>query len=182
MKTFYVSPVGSDNNVGTEREQAFYTLTRARDAVREAKRSEEFHGACITVLSGQYAMAQGLHLDGQDSGTEEAPIIWKGEGDPIFSGAVSIQGFQPVTDPEILARLPKCAAPFVLECDLFAQGVRDFGVFRSRGGGFTLPSHMELSLIHISSAGAALRRSRKKSRGFWRRPFRLNRRMRLGKP
>ena len=116
MKTFYVSPVGSDNNVGTEREQAFYTLTRARDAVREAKRSEEFHGACITVLSGQYAMAQGLHLDGQDSGTEEAPIIWKGEGDPIFSGAVSIQGFQPVTDPEILARLPKCAAPFVLEC------------------------------------------------------------------
>ena len=30
MKTFFVSPVGNDKNVGTEREQAFYTLTRAR--------------------------------------------------------------------------------------------------------------------------------------------------------
>ena len=143
MKTFFVSPVGNDKNVGTEREQAFYTLTRARDAVRLAKQSDEFDGACITVLSGKYSMAQGLHLDWQDSGAEEAPVIWKGEGKPIFSGAISIQGFQPVTDPEILARLPKDAAPFVVECDLFAQGVRDFGVFRSRGGGFTLPSHME---------------------------------------
>ena len=25
MKTFFVSPVGNDKNVGTEREQAFYT-------------------------------------------------------------------------------------------------------------------------------------------------------------
>ena len=99
MKTFFVSPVGNDKNVGTEREQAFYTLTRARDAVRLAKQSDEFDGACITVLSGKYSMAQGLHLDWQDSGTEEAPVIWKGEGKPIFSGAISIQGFQPVTDP-----------------------------------------------------------------------------------
>ena len=144
MLTFYVSPKGKDTASGTTREEAFATLGRARDAVREAKKAPGFSGAQVIVQEGSYAMRQGLHLEKEDSGTAESPIVWRGEGHPTFSGSVQIKGFTPVTDPEILARLDESARSHVLQCDLWGQGVTDFGQFRDRGGGRTNPAHMEL--------------------------------------
>ena len=53
--------------------------------------------------------------------------------------------FQPVTDPAVLARLDDQARSHVLQCDLRARGIRDFGGMKSRGFGRpTTPAHCEL--------------------------------------
>ena len=54
-------------------------------------------------------------------------------------------GFAPVTDPAILARLPEAARPHVVQVNLKALGITDYGEMRSRGFGRALtPAHCEL--------------------------------------
>ncbi|MFC1719087.1 right-handed parallel beta-helix repeat-containing protein, partial [Candidatus Poribacteria bacterium] len=43
--------------------------------------------------------------------------------------------FKPVDDPGVLARLPEEARDKVLQVDLRAQGITDFGVMRPHGWG-----------------------------------------------
>ena len=163
MIRFYVSEHGNDAHSGRTAEQAFASLIRARDAVREVKRQEGFDGAEVIVAAGNYRMNQGLSLCEADSGVrsdvrsdvrrkarsasrsdEIRPIVWRGEGLPVFSGAVSLRGFRPVSDPEVVSRLPECAREHVLECNLAEHGITDFGEFHDRGAGRVNPSHMEL--------------------------------------
>jgi hypothetical protein len=60
-------------------------------------------------------------------------------------GARPVTGFQPVTDPAVLARLPEKARGQVVQSDLRAQGITDFGQIKSRGfGRATAPAHGEL--------------------------------------
>jgi hypothetical protein len=144
MVRFHVSEQGNDGRDGRSPDTAFGSLTRARDAVREARRAAEFDGAEVVVAAGAYRMTEGLSLTAADSGTNDHPVVWRGEGLPAFSGAVTLRGFQPVSDPGVLERIPEAARAHVLECDLTANGVTDFGTFRDRGAGRVNPSHMEL--------------------------------------
>jgi hypothetical protein len=60
-----------------------------------------------------------------DSGTPTSPIVYQaypGET-PIIIGAMSVTGFQSVTDPAILARLTSAAQTNVLVANLVAQGI-----------------------------------------------------------
>jgi hypothetical protein len=54
-------------------------------------------------------------------------------GKAVFYGGTRITGFEPVTDPAILARLPEEARGKVLRCDLRAQGIDDYGQLAVRG-------------------------------------------------
>lgn len=145
---FYVSPKGSDENPGSEQEP-FATLERARDAVRELKRTESVPqgGLTIWLQGGDYIREETLQLTSEDSGSSESPIVWRAYQDArarILGGRI-VTGFKPVKDQSIRDRLPESARDNVVVADLRAQGIDDYGALRSRGFGRpTIPSHGEL--------------------------------------
>ena len=136
----FVSPAGSDDNDGS-REQPFATLTRARDAVRELKAAGTDGAIGVRVLPGEYPMLRTLELTAEDSGSEEAPIVYRAEetGQTVLYGGARLTGFAPVTDPAILDRLPDASRGKVYQVDLTAHGITDYGELRVRGFGQPSP-------------------------------------------
>jgi hypothetical protein len=131
----FVAPDGDDAQDGC-RKRPFRTLTRARDAIR-ALRAEGASGPFgVRVLPGTYPIQQTLTLTAEDSGQEGEPVVYRAEepGRAVLYGGRRIGGFEPVRDPEILARLPEEARGKVWQTDLAAQGVHDWGELRVRGG------------------------------------------------
>jgi len=102
---YFVSTDGSDTNPGTQA-QPFATLQRARDTVRKLKQSSNLPHAGVTVWieAGTYYLNEPLTLSGEDSGSENAPIVYRANaGEEVrIVGGLQVKGFQPVTDPEIL--------------------------------------------------------------------------------
>ncbi len=139
----YVARNGSDAWSGRLREPnvqktdgPLATLEAARDAVRKLRESRGVptEGVTITVRGGVYAREQIFQLSAVDSGTKEAPICYRaapGEVVRLLGGKVVPQ-FQPVTDEAVLQRLDPAARSKVVQADLRALGVVDFG---SAGGG-----------------------------------------------
>src|ERR1035437_742482 len=144
----YVSPTGSDTNSGTQA-QPFATLERARDEGRRLSQDRKLAKGGLTVWlrGGDYLRTNALQLTAADSGTASAPIVWracKGETVRLLGGR-KLSGFEPVTAPAIFARLPETAREHVLQVDLGALGLTDFGQLTSRGFGRPLsPAHCEL--------------------------------------
>jgi len=136
---FHVAPDGDDANPGTA-ERPFATLERARDAVRALKRAPSGlppAGAAVIVHDGRFLRRNPLDLDAQDSGEPGRPIVWRaapGEH-PVLYGGVRVEAFRAVTDPAVLARLPADSRGKVVEADLRAQGVVDYGKPVERGFG-----------------------------------------------
>ncbi len=138
----FVAPNGSDANPGTK-ERPFATLERARDAVRQLKRQRGGvlppGGVEVVVRGGRYEVRKTLELTAEDSGTANAPVVYAaypGER-PVFSGAVRLTGVRPVSDPDVRKRLPSEVRDRVLEADLKANGVTDWGELKPRGYGFS---------------------------------------------
>lgn len=134
----FISPEGNDSNPGTI-EKPFLTPERARDAVREMKKSGNFpaQGITICLRGGDYFCTKTLELLEEDSGSEGAPVIWKNyKNEQVrFLGGNAVHGFQPVPDGAVLERLQQSAKENVLVADLKAQGITDFGILQSRGFG-----------------------------------------------
>ena len=139
----HVSPTGNDawggrlqaaNPAGTD--GPFAGLQRARDEVRRIKEAGGLPAGGITVElhEGVYEVGQTLRLGESDSGSQEAPVTLRAaQGEPVvLLGGKVVAGFGPVTDPDVSARLDPAARTHVLEADLRAQGISDFG---SPGGG-----------------------------------------------
>lgn len=131
----FVSPTGSDKGSGTML-QPFATLERARVAVRAALATGG-KGAAVTLRGGVYHMGESFRLSKADSGTADAPVIYRaapGERPRLVGGAdVSPSLFKLVTDPGLLERLPAEARGKVYQVDLKAAGIRDFGKMHTRG-------------------------------------------------
>jgi hypothetical protein len=88
-----------------------------------------------------------LELTEHDSGTQDAPIIWRSyENERVrILGGIVLNDFQQVTDEKVLSRFDKTAQGLVVQCDISKQGIEDFGTLKSRGfGRGALPSHGEL--------------------------------------
>jgi len=125
----YVAPDGSDANAGTK-DRPLATLSGARDAIRALKAAGLPNGGvAVTVRPGDYAATETLALEAGDSGTEQSPIVYRAErpGSVTFTGGAKVEGFTPVTDAAILARLPEEARGKVMQVDLGAQGITDLG-------------------------------------------------------
>lgn len=136
--TFYVSPRGSDTNPGTKA-RPFATLVGAREAIRALKRQGPLpHGGVVVFLrGGEYRLTKTFTLTEEDSGTAEAPVVYRafpGET-PVLTGGTRVRGFQPVHDAAVLARLPEEARGKVVQCDLRAQGITEYGTLQPRGFG-----------------------------------------------
>jgi hypothetical protein len=144
----YVATNGRDAWPGT-REEPFASLERAREAIRQLKSAGQFPAGGVTVRlrEGIYPRADTFVLTAEDSGTAEAPIVYRAEKDERVRliGGRPIRGFTPVTDPAVLARLAEPDRGKVMQVDLKAQGVADLGHLSSRGFGRPkVPAHLQL--------------------------------------
>jgi hypothetical protein len=132
----FVSPKGSDANDGSATAPVA-TLARARDLVRALKAAGTAGSVAVAVLPGEYRVTGPLALSQQDSGTPESPVVYQSvqPGKAIFYGGTRLAGLQPVTDPAILARLPREARSHVMRCDLRSLGITNYGQLAVRGFG-----------------------------------------------
>ena len=145
--TFYVATDGDDAWSGTRKtpnkeksDGPFATLTRARDAVRQLKKSNQLPGERVTVVvsAGNYSIDKPLAFASEDSGTHTAPIVYRAAKDEavrIFGGK-RVTNWKPVTDAAVLGELGEAARGHVRRADLKALGVTDFG--SPSGGGSEL--------------------------------------------
>jgi hypothetical protein len=144
---FHVAPSGNDANAGSA-SKPFATLERARDEIRTIKRSKGLprEGAGVILHSGLYELARTFELTAEDSGNESAPIVYRaGKGEEVtLSGGKRVTGWKPVTDPAVAERLDPAARGQVMQADLGALGVSDFG---EMGGGFGLKGSPGLELF-----------------------------------
>lgn len=149
---YFVAPNGSDANAGTKA-KPFATLERARDAVCARKTSQSAFREKITVWlrGGDYFRTNSFELTAADSGTPESPIVWrayKNERVRLLGGR-TLTGFAPVSDATVLARLDEKARGQVVQLDLRALGITDFGEMKSRGFGRpAVAAHCELFFDH----------------------------------
>jgi hypothetical protein len=72
---FHVSPTGSDTNAGTD-SAPFFTLERARDAIRALSSVQRSGGVTVYLRGGVHRRTTSFVLTAQDSGSEAAPIIY----------------------------------------------------------------------------------------------------------
>ena len=166
--TLYVAPDGSEGAPGTLPEP-FGTLEQARDMLRGLKQEGKLvkGGATVFVRGGRYQVTKPFTLTAEDSGDASAPIRYcavKGET-PVFSGGIRLEGFEPVTDAAVLARLPEEAQGKVMRLDLAPYGLTDLEPLRlggcNSGLGFKTYPVMELFF-----AGKAMPMSRWPNEGF----------------
>lgn len=146
---FFVSPTGDDAHPGTF-EKPFATVERARDAVYASKVNETLPpgGAAVYLRGGRYAVTNTFRLTEADSGSFNAPVIYRAWQDerPVLDGGFRLRrfGFRRVRDPAVLARLPQEARGHVLVADLKAQGYAALEVQKSYGYGLNNKTVREL--------------------------------------
>ena len=154
--TLYVAPTGTDANPGTK-ERPFGSIVRAQEEIRNMRRGGlPKGGVAVQVGGGQYSVARTFKLVRDDSGTADAPIVYRAaEGEtPVFTGGVRLDGFHPVRDPAILARLPELARGKVFQVDLKANGIKEFKPLRLGGfaGGLGFKTHPTSELFFNGQA------------------------------
>ncbi|OGV80326.1 MAG: hypothetical protein A3K19_04300 [Lentisphaerae bacterium RIFOXYB12_FULL_65_16] len=151
----YLAPTGNDawsgklpapNNAKTD--GPFATLERARDELRNLRKAGTLPTGPVVVelAGGVYERTAPLALTAEDSGTEPAPVTYrgrKGEVARIVGGKV-VTGWQPVTDPAVLARLDESARDKVRQADLRAQGLIDYAEVKAGPGWGQSQPGMEL--------------------------------------
>ncbi len=144
----YVAPDGDDANPGTI-ERPFATLEQARAAVRELKQQGALPngGVAVYLRGGVYPRREAFALDDADSGTFEAPVVYRsypGET-AVLSGGAQVEGFRPLAAEATPDRLPEAAREHVVALDMREVGVQDFGEIRPRGFSHdVVPAHLEL--------------------------------------
>ncbi len=151
----YVSTTGNDTWSGTlpdpnrdRTDGPFATLERARDAVRSMRLSGMLtHGAVVSIRGGIYERRNPLVLTRLDSGVPSAPVIWRSHPGEVarIIGGKRIKNFRPVSDPIILKRLDILKRNDIVRCELWQQGIRNYGSLTPRGFGRPLyPAAMEV--------------------------------------
>ncbi|MBN2507182.1 MAG: right-handed parallel beta-helix repeat-containing protein [Verrucomicrobia bacterium] len=154
---WHVSADGADTHPGTP-DRPFATLERARDEIRRLKQRGALPAGAVAVVvhGGHYAVARPFVLTAEDSGTADAPIVYRAAAGeiPVFRGGARLTGFTPVRDAEILRRLPEEARGRVWQADLKAQGITSVPPVRVGGfaSGATFQSHPAFELFFDGEA------------------------------
>lgn len=134
--TLHVATTGQDQGAGTAT-SPFASLERARDEIRALKRAGQLppEGVTVELAGGTYELRQAFVLTAEDSGTPQAPIVYRAEpgAEVRLVGGKQVTNFEPVDDPAILQRLDPEAREKVYQADLRALGVTDFGSVVSAG-------------------------------------------------
>jgi parallel beta-helix repeat protein len=104
--TIHVSPKGSDANPGTAAEPVA-SLARARDLARTQRTKMPAEPITIQLAGGEYHLAEPLILTPEDSGTKEAPLIWRSTPDEraMLRAVREITGWKPWRNGILVADL-----------------------------------------------------------------------------
>ncbi|MEC0174916.1 X2-like carbohydrate binding domain-containing protein [Paenibacillus favisporus] len=128
----YVAKNGSDANDGSK-QKPFATLEKARDVIRGMIRNHTLPagGASVLIRGGEYRLSRTFELNEQDSGTTDGPITYQaynGEKVSLVGGdTLNPSEFRPVTDPEVLGRIPQEGRGKIVQLDLKSLGITDYG-------------------------------------------------------
>jgi hypothetical protein len=142
---FHVAIDGDDSHSGSV-DAPVVSLERARDAVRDLARRQGLPpgGVRVVIHGGVHARNGTFELSHDDSGTPEAPIVYVAASDeiPILAGMVAVRHdwFESVSDRAILDRvIDPAARERLLQCNLQAHGIVDYGELSRRGHDVTRP-------------------------------------------
>ena len=116
-QTIYIDSGAKEAGDGSP-EKPFAALDAARDFLRSAKKAAPADSFEVILADGRYEMPSGFSLSADDSGTKEAPILYRAQnaGKAVLSGGKTVppELFQPLAaddplrdriDPEVLTRL-----------------------------------------------------------------------------
>jgi hypothetical protein len=123
----YVSPAGSDKNLGTK-DQPLATLSMALRNVRNMRRlnmPEIKDGVHIVLRGGIYILEESILIRPEDSGTESSPtIIEAASGErPVFSSGIQVTSWKKAN---VVTGLPKEAQNNIWVVDAPFVGGRPF--------------------------------------------------------
>lgn len=126
-QSIYLSPSGNDAGDGT-RKHPFLTLEKARDTIRRLRENGLDQPVTVYIQGGTYP-AQPVIFDRQDSGTRNAPVIYKAVGaeKPVFTGSRELKHWELLADAEKLALLDPAVNGKIYVTDLKAAGMTDWG-------------------------------------------------------
>ncbi len=134
-KVFYVSNKGRDKNEGTKN-SPFKSIEAARDAIRaiKSKKGLPKGGIHVVLLEGNYKV-KAIDFTSEDSGTKEAPIVYKGikQGHVVLSGGLEVntKKLKIVKDKKLLSYLHPKAKGKVMSIDFSKVDVSSY--FKGEG-------------------------------------------------
>ena len=148
----YISPQGHDSAPGGKA-SPLATLAGARDRLRILKRVGKVpkEGVTVWLRAGTYFQRETFALTAADD-VSPAPVTYAAySGEAVrLTGGREVAGWKPVTDASILGRLDPAARGHVLQTDLKAQGITDYGQMTPRGFGSPVtPAGLELFFADV---------------------------------
>ena len=138
----HVVPGGSDANPGTA-DRPLRTLERARDQIRALKKNEGLPpgGIVVELAGGRYERRTTFELTSADSGTPEAPIVYRsapGERAWFHGGRdIPLAEFAPLTDTNLRQRIAEEAREHVRCLNLKEAGIRFYTRLPDRFNGYS---------------------------------------------
>ncbi|MCB9941282.1 MAG: right-handed parallel beta-helix repeat-containing protein [Planctomycetaceae bacterium] len=133
----YVSADAAAGGDGS-RHKPYQTLTQARDGIRTLRKAGKLpSGEAVTVAvePGVYPLDSSFELSAADSGTAEAPVVYRAResGNARLQGGIALEpaSFKPVTEAAVLSRLDAVVRDKVRVCDLSAKVPAEFPDFKA---------------------------------------------------
>lgn len=130
QQMFYVnSASGSDSTGNGTAAAPWASLEKARDSIREWRKSNPFPEKGIVVeMTGTFSYPEkNLTFSSEDSGVSaDAPMVYRASKEgALFIGGSQLkkENFRKVSDPAVLARLKDCAKGKVWEIELGSAGI-----------------------------------------------------------
>ncbi len=135
--SLYVSADAAAGGDGS-RQRPYQTVTQARDTIRSLRKAgslQRGEAVTVNVQPGVYPLRASFELTAQDSGTAEAPVVYRAaaHGKASFQGGVVLQAtsFQPIADESVRSRLDATVRDKVRVCDLSAKFPDAFPEFKT---------------------------------------------------
>ena len=132
MADFFVSPDGNDANPGTP-DKPLATLEGARIKVRQYKTQNPGRPVIVEFAAGTYRFDKTVSFTKEDSGSEGAPVVYRGvyDGETRFTGSQAAPALKTLQNASVEALLPPEARGRVKVSDLSA--ITDLGKLSKRG-------------------------------------------------
>ena len=146
-KVFYISVDGSDKNAGSK-SSPFKSIAKARNAIRKLKASSGLPkgGVQVVLLKGTYHIDETVALSAEDSGTSQAPVVYRGveNGGVTLTGGIGIdtRRIKIVEEQELLNRLHPDARGKVMSVDLSGDKLSSYFPGDGKYGQIAMDGHM----------------------------------------
>ena len=145
----YVSPSGNDLNPGTL-EKPVASLTAARDLIRTMRQQRALTDTIyVEVTPGEYFMEQSLVLSPSDSGTEQSPVVFKGQPNArtVFYGGMETGRFEAIQPNLWRVFIPEVAKFGLYFEQLYINGERRFRAQTPNRGNFNMVNRVQETVI-----------------------------------